>query len=177
MKISNYWPDFQWQIYAILMKTNRSICMVPVLVTGLTSHSMALHYKCLKWSAIPVPSQANKVFKTMDNFQFTPFSRITWNLGSRRTSQPWEVHSVSLQLSWSSAVMATKDLGGHSYSLQQTETQCESTGCMTQVSLMDAHMPTNDSEYGHEVGLRRQRCQQESTNENYNLKKQLFQNF
>lgn len=92
------------------------------LVTGLSLHSMALQYKCLKWSAILVPSQANKLFKTMDNFQCTPFSRITWNLASRRTSQPWEVHSVSLHLSWSSAVMATKDLGGYFYSLQQIET-------------------------------------------------------
>lgn len=42
---------------------------------------------------------------------------------------------------------------------------------------MDAHMPTNDSEYGHGVGLERERCQQENTKKTYNLKKQLFQNF
>lgn len=51
--------------------------------------------------------------------------------------------------------MVTKDLGGYFYSLQQIETQCESTEHMTKVSLMDAHMPTSDSECGHEVGLRK----------------------
>lgn len=52
--------------------------------------------------------------------------------------------------------MVTKDLGGYFYRLQQIETQCESIEYRTQVSLMDAHMPTNDSECGHEVGLRRE---------------------
>lgn len=60
--------------------------------------------------------------------------------------------------------MVTKGLSGYFYSLQQIETQCESTECRTQVTLMHAHMPPNDSEYGHEVGLRRERCQQGSTN-------------
>lgn len=73
--------------------------------------------------------------------------------------------------------MVTKDLGGHFYSLQQIETQCESIEYRTQVSLMDAHMPTNDSECGHEVGLRREKCQQENRNKIYNVKKQLLQNF
>lgn len=92
IKISNYWPDFQWQIHAILMKTNSMGIKKEYLHdaccghrTDFTLHSMALQYKCLKWSIIPGPSQTNKVFQTMDNFQFTLFSSITKNLGSWRT--------------------------------------------------------------------------------------------
>lgn len=72
--------------------------------------------------------------------------------------------------------MVTKDLGGYFYSLQQIETQCESTEHTTQVSLIDAHMSTNDSECGHEVGLRKV-CRQESTNKISNLKKPAVSEF